>query len=351
MDAQPSLKKKILFVCIVIFLIVLFVESITRLFMLTMQDGSVVPENIGQYDPMLGWSLKPSSSGISNRTGTTIEYRINSKGLRDDETSYEKPKGVFRIVLLGDSHTFGFGVPIEKHFSTLLEGYFEDVEIINMGVSGFGVDQELLYLRSEGVKYAPDLIIAYVPHYGNHRHMHVERWGKKKPRFILRNGKLFLTNSPVKVNNIKSPVILRKMHYKMIKISKVYDMFYNRLKQILTPRLSSNRQKQLDKINLKNKGFRKHLFKLGERLIYAMHEESLNHKATFVLVTHMPELYKASLKKRLYVLNVFNALSNKKFKLPDNLKHTNECGNGVLAWEIAQFLKKNKLLPSIKMKL
>jgi hypothetical protein len=73
---------------------------------------------------MLGWSLRPFSHGTSNRTGYDIEYRINSKGLRDEETTYEKPEGSFRIVLLGDSRTFGFGVPIEKHFSTLLEGYF-----------------------------------------------------------------------------------------------------------------------------------------------------------------------------------------------------------------------------------
>lgn len=45
----------------------------------------------------------------SKRTGYEIEYLINSKGLRDSETTYEKPEGIFRIVLVGDSHTFGYG--------------------------------------------------------------------------------------------------------------------------------------------------------------------------------------------------------------------------------------------------
>ncbi len=68
-----------------------------------------------------------------------VEYRINSKGLRDNETTYDKPEGVFRIVVIGDSNTFGVGVPIEKHFTRLLEGYFRDLEVINLGVGGFGM--------------------------------------------------------------------------------------------------------------------------------------------------------------------------------------------------------------------
>ena len=39
-----------------------------------------------------------------------FEYRINSKGFRGEETPYEKPPGVYRIVLIGDSNAFGYGV-------------------------------------------------------------------------------------------------------------------------------------------------------------------------------------------------------------------------------------------------
>ena len=156
---------------------------------------AVVPREIGQFDPLLGWALKPGSHAVSHRIGE-IEYRINSKGLRDDEHEYEKAAGKKRIVIIGDSRTFGYGVRIEKHFTRLLEGYCTETEVINFGVPGYGVDQELLALKAEGFKYDPDLVIAYVAHYGNHRHMHTTRWGKNKPKFELRDS-LVLTNQPV----------------------------------------------------------------------------------------------------------------------------------------------------------
>ncbi len=81
---------------------------------------AVVPMEIGQFDPLLGWSYRPSSRGVSSATGQSVEYVINSFGYRGPERGYEKPKGTFRIVVLGDSRTFGFGVPIERHFTMLL---------------------------------------------------------------------------------------------------------------------------------------------------------------------------------------------------------------------------------------
>ena len=172
---------KILFILLISSIVIISLEGLARLFLSRPATEPVVPSNIGQFNEKLGWSLKPDSHGTSMRTGSKIEYRINSKGLRDDETEYKKPPVTFRIILIGDSSTFGFGVSIEKHFSTLLEGYFKNVEIINMGVSGFGIDQELIFLQLEGFRYEPDLVIAYVPHFGDHRHMHKMRWGKSIP--------------------------------------------------------------------------------------------------------------------------------------------------------------------------
>ncbi len=125
----------------------LFLEVAVRILVPSVKVEAAVPGSVGQFDEMLGWSLKPLAQASSSRTGYSISYKINSKGLRDDEASYKKPADTFRIVLIGDSRSFGFGVPIEKHFSTILEGYFKNVEVINLGVGGYGVDQELLSLR------------------------------------------------------------------------------------------------------------------------------------------------------------------------------------------------------------
>jgi hypothetical protein len=333
-------------ICLLVFLGAAFLEGATRLFLFSKAAEPTVPREVGQFEEILGWSLKPLSSGISSRTGYKIEYRINSKGLRDDETGYEKPAGKFRIVLLGDSRTFGFGVPIEKHFSTLLEGYFKDVEVINMGVGGYGVDQQLLSLRSEGFRYGPDLVLAYVAHYGDHRHMHTQRFGKNKPRFVLTDGKLALTNSPVA--KLSSQVkVSGNVHDWFVKNSKAYGILYDRFAAMISQNhQTALSQKQQDEQDLKDEAFRKELHELGQAIIYAMHEESLNHGAVFVLATQIKELDQATRDKRVLSIDVAGPLANQKFTLPDDLAHINEAGNGALAWEIASFLRKNQLLPS-----
>jgi hypothetical protein len=159
--------------------------------------GPAVPRELHECHPTLGWALRPNTSRTSVRTGYKIDYQINSAGWRDSETTFERQDGVLRIVLVGDSRTFGFGVPIDKHFSKLIEGYLPNVEVINLGVGGYGVNQELITLKEYGLDYEPDLVVAYVAHYSGHRHMHTVRFKGEKPKFDLVNGKLVLTHSPI----------------------------------------------------------------------------------------------------------------------------------------------------------
>ena len=340
------LSKRIFLVFIIASLSALVLEGATRLFLSNKVPEPVIP-NMGQFDEKLGWSKIPLTHGVSERTGYAVEYRINSKGLRDEETTYKKPEDTFRIVLVGDSYTFGFGVPIEKHFSTLLEGYFQNVEVINMGIDGFGVDQELLYLKLEGFRYKPDLVLAYVPHYAEHRHMHITRFGKNKPRYLLVNGNLILTHSPV-VDNVpvRSAGVLREIDRWFVGRSKAYQILHDGLLGWVRQVPTVNQQRRQNSTNATDDGFMKEMHKLGETIIYAMHEDSLNHDAAFVLVTHIEELHEAALKRQILSLNVSEPLSNPAFSLPYNLKHINESGNGVLAWEIAKFLQTHDLIPT-----
>ncbi len=50
-----------------------------------------------------------------------VEVKVNSKGLREYEYDYEKPPNTYRILVLGDSITFGWGVAFEKTYSKILE--------------------------------------------------------------------------------------------------------------------------------------------------------------------------------------------------------------------------------------
>ena len=99
---------------------------------------------------------------------TTPDYRIsihtNSLGFRADrEFPFAKPDGVFRIVGLGDSFTFGYGVEAKDTYlarvEQLLREQGRNVEVINMGVSGAGSAEELILLNELGLKFDPDLVI------------------------------------------------------------------------------------------------------------------------------------------------------------------------------------------------
>ena len=339
---QVSLRIKLIGLGLCLFLGVLLTEGAVRIYLSYMNLNPVVPKSVGRFDPHLGWSPEPLSQGYSSRTGYPIEYRINSKGLRDTETDYQKPDSLFRIVVLGDSRAFGFGVPIEKHFTALLEGYFRQVEVINMGVAGFGVDQQLLFLKSEGFRYEPNLILAYVAHYGGHRHMHAERWGKQKPYFLPKNGKLVLKNSPIPD---PGTAFFGWLHTRIVTYSRVYEIINNRLMQPRALAQKNQIQRRENTANMQDPEFSRMLYNTGDRIIYAMHEESARRGAAFVLVTQMSRLYKAAADRDIPVLNVDGALSNERYTLPDGLQHINEPGNGVLAWEITRFLKEGGLIP------
>jgi len=101
---------------------------------------------------------------------TTPEYRViykfNSLGFRDREHTLTKDSNTFRIVVLGDSFSFAQGVPFEQSFPYLLEQKLNSnpniqkkVELINLGMWGFGTDREYLTLKYIGLKFHPDLVI------------------------------------------------------------------------------------------------------------------------------------------------------------------------------------------------
>lgn len=147
-----------------------------------------------QYDDVLGWTQK------SNKTSyfKTTRVQINSKGLRDEETPYQKPDGEFRMLFLGDSQLFGDGVEAEETFVSLLETELNSVQAINAGVIGYGTDQQLLFLKREGIKYSPDLIIVAMNAYDFHDNISKTiRSGYSKPVFKIKGDELLLTNVPV----------------------------------------------------------------------------------------------------------------------------------------------------------
>jgi lysophospholipase L1-like esterase len=137
------------------------------------------------YDPLLGWRNIPGWSATSLGRKLTI----NSKGLRDREYAYEPPDNTRRILVLGDSYAWGYGVEDDEIFTEVLESRLQETsppwEVVNTGVSGWGTDQELLYLENEGFRYQPDLVVvAFFLINDPVNNVHSSQYGLHKPVFL-----------------------------------------------------------------------------------------------------------------------------------------------------------------------
>jgi lysophospholipase L1-like esterase len=87
----------------------------------------------------------------------------NERGLRD-QPILPKAEGEYRILALGDSVTFGAGVPQHEIFTTRLEQLLpgrlqRPVRVINSGVGGYNTVQEVTYFKREGITLQPDLVL------------------------------------------------------------------------------------------------------------------------------------------------------------------------------------------------
>ena len=115
------------------------------------------------YDnPIFGSTLVPNQKGVfvSETKEYSSEVVVNSQGWPDIEHSFEKPEGIYRILILGDSFVENFQVPFEKRFFRQLQDKLGNkFEIIAVGRGNTGTAQQYLMLKEYGFKYKPDLVI------------------------------------------------------------------------------------------------------------------------------------------------------------------------------------------------
>ncbi len=141
---------------------ILLLSSLFCLIFLEVSLQLTVQEGCGQEDLILHHSYQPNCSVSSSSAEWDISVKMNADGLRDDEI---KPKENYdyRILMLGDSFTIGWGIDQGQTFSDLLEQKFNqnqlNVDVINGGTTSYSPLLEYLFLKEKGLKYNPDLII------------------------------------------------------------------------------------------------------------------------------------------------------------------------------------------------
>ena len=84
----------------------------------------------------------------------------NSEGMRDRERPRARPPGTRRIVVLGDSFTFGYGVEGDALWTAVLERLLPaGTEVLNFGVGGYSTQDEAAVLEHKALGFDPDLVL------------------------------------------------------------------------------------------------------------------------------------------------------------------------------------------------
>ena len=107
-----------------------------------------------QYDPTLGWFPIPGARErfVASRVFTVVN---NSQGFRAAEYMPNNKPG---IVFLGDSFVWGYDVEAQERFTDRLQSRHPEWNVYNLGISGYGTDQEYLLLQRYFDLYKPRLV-------------------------------------------------------------------------------------------------------------------------------------------------------------------------------------------------
>jgi len=115
-------------------------------------DARIHRRAMVEPDPDLLWRLIPYAEG---------EYATNPLGFRDRALD---PAADRRVLVLGDSVSWGHGVPLESIYPILLEDRLNAsgagrVDVVNTGVPGYSTFQQLRLLERRGLRLRPDLVL------------------------------------------------------------------------------------------------------------------------------------------------------------------------------------------------
>ena len=146
-------------------LALLAVEAFVRI--LGLAPG-MKPIQLSSYDciykrsmnPILGFELKANCRSDNPDFIQTYE-RTNSHGQRDMERTLQKPDGVRRVLLFGDSVVEGYGLRESETISRQLEALYGDgsTEVLNFGVSAYCTLAEVELLEVKGLRFDPDVVV------------------------------------------------------------------------------------------------------------------------------------------------------------------------------------------------
>ena len=164
---QPGFLISTLILLVVVFFCIIGSEIFVRY---VIDDGMEYNLEMWKYARKLKRVAEDPSQGhkhVPNRSAHLmgVDVVINSHGHRNKETSINKPSGTTRVLMLGDSLTFGWGVSLENTVSRKLEILLNEnddkkrFEVINTGIGNTNTEMQVVRFVADDAKFSPDIIV------------------------------------------------------------------------------------------------------------------------------------------------------------------------------------------------
>ena len=112
----------------------------------------------------MGFMLEPNTTWRHATSDFDVQVSTNSLGLRGPEVLVPKPPDRYRVLVLGDSFTFGWGVELADAWHARMARELQatgarSIEVVAAGVPGWSPPQEFVFLEQRGLDLQPDLVL------------------------------------------------------------------------------------------------------------------------------------------------------------------------------------------------
>jgi lysophospholipase L1-like esterase len=175
----------------------LFAEGLYRLLLADHLGPTTHPAYV-IHDSDLGWAYRPGASARHRTEEFDVGIRIHERGFRGAPWQLDLQVGRRRLLLLGDSYAFGWGVEEEHSAGSLLASSAPGWTVFNAGVSGYGTGQQRLLLERLLGELRPDAVVVLFCENDLFENGSERSYGKRKPWFALDSGELVLGGWPVR---------------------------------------------------------------------------------------------------------------------------------------------------------
>lgn len=291
----------------------------------------------------------PDLNRVWTSLGRPTIWNFNDLGYRERGIQLNKPSNIYRIVFLGDSVVMGFGVEEYESLPRQIENILRPqklipgmshIQVLNLGIQGFSSPQYLAEMKEDVVRMKPDLVI--IGFYFNDPMEAVSFYYNKKYSFLKSLPDLI----PFSINrwlrgHSKAFLLILNRYYNLIEKTSVAIKQNDQLKKMGWD-LADKDLAKIKKIADKNK------IKL---LLVGIPHPALEVVAKKPLLERLVETEKIAKKNNVQYYDLLNDLRNyrnvRELYLDNLNDHFSIIGNRYAASLIANYLRKNSLVPKI----